>query len=274
MTDDLAYGAKLKIWRAKKHINELWRAVERFMEDRPFRIMVKHRPDAYEYLIVTKRYKPIPDTWSLMIGDAVHNLWSALDLIVYAMASDKAPHPHELMFPFVREPESLVGKIKSTQVNFAGTNVVDYIHTLKPYRDGHKFLSGIYRLDTRDKHRLLILTGQILDFNQASLRAIIPGSPNVEFIKPGVTIRFPHPDEDEVQLFRGTADYSKLEMFRGRMIDHEEEPYIRLPYRIAFGEGQPFEGEPVVPTLNDCAYVIEGIVDRLVAAFRSPANIR
>jgi hypothetical protein len=245
------------------------------MNERPFRIVVKHRPKASEYLIVTKRYKRIPDTWSLMIGDAVHNLWSALDLTIYGMACDKAPDPHALMFPFVREEQSLLGKIKAAQVGFAGTNVVEYIRALKPYRDGHKVLSGIYRLDTRDKHRLLILAGQILDFNQASLRAIVPGSPNIEFLKPGVTLRFPHPDEDEVQLFKGKADYSMIESFRGRsMTDHEEEPYIQLPYRVAFGEGQPFEGQPVITTLNECADVIERIVDRLILAFRSPQIVR
>jgi hypothetical protein len=270
--DPIAYGARLKIWRAEKHINELWRAVEKFMEKRPFRLIVKHRPKANEYLIVTKRYHKIPDPWSLMIGDVVHNLWSALDLAVYAMASDKAPDPHELMFPFVRKEKDLVGKIKSTQVEFAGTEVIEYIHALKPYRDGHKILSGIYRLDTRDKHRLLILTGQVLDFDQASLRAIIPGSPNTQFLKPGQHLRFPHPDEDEVQLFKGNADYSTFGS--GDMTDREEEPYIRPPYRIAFGEGQPFEGHPVLTTLRDCVYVVEGIVDRLVAAFRSPSNIR
>jgi hypothetical protein len=152
--------------------------------------------------------------------------------------------------------------------------VVEYIRALKPYRDGHKILSGIFRLDARDKHRLLILGAQILDFNEASLRAIIPGHPVVRFPPPMGILRFPHPDEDEVQLFKGSANYSAIEYFRDRMTDHEEEPYIQLPYRIAFGEGQPFEGHPIIQTLNDCAYVINGIVDELVAAYRSPHNIR
>lgn len=272
--DDLAYGPKLKIRRAKQHINELWRSVEEFMQPRPFRIVIKHRPKANEYLIVTKRYRRIPDSWSLMIGDAVHNLWSALDLAIYGMASDRAPDPHALMFPFVWEEKNLMGKIKGAQVEFAGTKVVEYIHWLKPYRDGHPVLSGIFRLDARDKHRLLILAGQILDFNEAFLRAIIPGSPIVRFPPPMGILRFPHPDEDEVQLFKGFANYSTMERFRGRMSDHEEEPYIQAPYRIAFGEGQPFEGQPVIPILNSCVYVIEGIVDQLIDAFRNPHNIR
>jgi hypothetical protein len=271
--DDLVYGAKLKIGRAKQHIDELWHSVEKFMEDRPFRIVIKHRPKANEYLIVTKRYRRFPDTWSLMIGDAVHNLWSALDLAIYSMAQDRARDRHALMFPFVREEKELARKIQSTQVNFAGTKVVEYIHALKPYRDGHPILSGIFRLDARDKHRLLILGAQILDFNEASLRAIIPGNPVVRFPIPMGILRFPHPDEDEVQLFKGTADYSAIERFRGRMADLEEEPYIQLPYRIAFGEGQPFEGHPVIPMLNDCAHVINGTIDALVAAYRSPHNI-
>jgi hypothetical protein len=238
--DDLAYPARLKIGRAKQHINELGLAVEKFMQPRPFRLVVKHRPQAGEYLIVTKRYKRIPDTWSLMIGDAVHNLWSALDLTIYEMASDKAPDTHALMFPFVWKKDRLINKIKSTQVEFAGTKVVEYIRALKPYRDGHPILSGIISLDTRDKHRLLILSGQILDFNEAILRAIIPGNPIVKFPPPMGILRFPHPDAEEVQLFRGAADYRSFG--DGNMTDREEEPYVHPPYRIAFGEGQPFEG--------------------------------
>jgi hypothetical protein len=272
--DELAYPAKLKIGRAKQHINELWLDVEKFMKPRPFRLVVKHRPQANEFLLVTKRDRPIPDPWSLIIGDIVHNLWSALDLAIYSMASDKAPDPHALMFPFVREEKSLEGKIKSAQVCFAGTNVVRYIRTLEPYRDGNPVLSGIFRLDTRDKHRLLIPALQILDFNKASLRAVIPGSPPLNWPDHISTFRFPHPDADEVQLFKGPADYRAFEWYRGPWVDHEEETYIQPPYRIAFGEGQPFEGLPIIPTLKDCAYVIEGIVDRLFVHFRSPANIR
>jgi hypothetical protein len=277
MSDDkLAYAAKLKIWRAKQHINELGLAVEKFMNDRPFRIMIKHRPQASEYLVITKRYRTIPDTWSLIIGDIVHNLWSSLDLAIYSMASDKAPSVHALMFPFVWEEDGLEKKIKSAQVEFAGTKVLEYIRALKPYRNGNRVLSGIFRLDARDKHRLLILTGQIVDFNEASLRAIIPGSPPVQFPDPVGTIRIPHPDADEAQLFKGFADYSAFEWFRGRPMDaeSEEEPYIRLPYRIAFGDGQPFEGLPVIPTLKDCVYVIEGIIDQMFLNFRSPNNVR
>ena len=274
--DELAYPARLKIWRAKQHINELGLAVEKFMEKRPFRIVIRHRPQAGEYLVITKRYRTIPDTWSLIIGDIVHNLWSALDLAIYSMASDKAPDPHVLMFPFVREEKWLEGKIKGAQVQFAGTKIVEYICALKPYRDGNPVLSGIFRLDTQDKHRLLILTGQIVDFNETSLRAIIPGSPPVRFPDPIGTIRIPHPDADEVQLFKGFADYSAFEWFRGRPMDadSEEEPHIRLPYRIAFGEGHPFEGKPVITTLKECLHFIEGIIDRLFLVYRRPDNIR
>ena len=273
--DELAYPSRLKIWRAKKHIQELWLDVEKFMHDRPFRVLIKHRPQANEYLIVTKRYKPFPDNWSLMIGDIVHNLWSSLDLAIYSMASDKATNPHALMFPFVREEKWLEGKIRSAQVEFAGTNVVRYIRALKPYGNGNPVLSGIFRLDTQDKHRLLILAGHVLDFNEASLRAIIPGNPPIRWPEGIGKIRFTHPDEDEVQLFKGSADYTCGEWARYRSgSEHEEEPYIRLPYLIAFGEGQPFEGSPVIPTLKDCVYVIEGIIDQMFLNFRSPNNPR
>lgn len=269
--DPLTKGAKLKIRRAQKHINELGLQIEEFMKRKPFRLIVKHRPNAGQYLIVTKCNARIPSSWSLIIGDAVHNLWSALDHVIYAMASDRGDE-NALMFPFVWEEKNLIKKIKSTQVEFAGTEVVNYIRSLKPYRNGNVALSGIYRLDTRDKHKLLILALTVLDFHKALLRAVIPGNPIIPFLKPMDIIRIPHPDEDEVQLFSGNADYRSFG--DGNMSDREEETYIQPPYRIAFGEGQPFEGEQVIQTLRNCTYVIEAYVNSLVIAFRRPENIR
>jgi hypothetical protein len=137
--DALAYAPKLKIERAKDHIRELEAAINAFMAERPFRTIIKHQPNARRYTIVSKRYKPIPDKLSLIVGDTIHNLCAALDMTLYGMAHDKAPSPFELMFPFVRKPESLESRIKSTQVNFAGTYVVELIRALQPYPAGMKF---------------------------------------------------------------------------------------------------------------------------------------
>jgi hypothetical protein len=186
----LAFAPRLKINRAKDHIRELNAAINAFMAKRPFRFIIKHKPIAGEYTLVSRRQKSIPHELSLIAGDAIHNLCAALDMTLYAMARDKAPSPFEIMFPFVREPESLEGRIKSTQVNFASSYVVERIHALKPYPGGNEVLSGLHRLNTRDKHRLLILTGQTADFSEEMLSQLFAETSNRPSLQAGDIMRF------------------------------------------------------------------------------------
>jgi len=272
--DALAFAPRLKIERAKYHINDLNSKISAFMEERPYRLVIQHKPKAREYVIASKRQKTIPEEWSLIIGDAVHNLCAALDLAIYGMASDRATHPWELMFPFVREPKDLERKIKSTQVHFAGTYVVRTICELQPYPGGNEILSGLHRLDTRDKHRLLILTGQVADFSADLLRKLFPDTPHAPALRPEQIARLLHSDTEITPVFKGHgADYSIFHAI-GRSDDFEQEANVQPPYRIAFGEGQPFEFKPVIETLRACTDAVEQVVADLIEAFLSPRNIR
>jgi hypothetical protein len=272
--DMLAFAPRLKIERAKNHIKDLESAVNAFLAERPFRLFIKHKPNAGTFTIVSRRLKPIPDKMSLIVGDAVHNLCAALDMTLYGMAHDKAPSPFELMFPFVRKSESLEGRIKGTQVNFAGTNVVELIYALQPYPGGNEILSGLHRLDARDKHRLLILTGQIVDFTEKMLDELFSGTPQRPTLKPDEIMRFLHSQAEEDVLFAGDGgDYRPFHTL-GLSADHENETNLQPAYRIAFGKGQPFEFNPVVEVLRTCVDAVEQTVTDLIAAFLSPKNVR
>jgi hypothetical protein len=270
----LAFAPKLKIERARDHIKELESAVNAFLAERPFRLFIKHKPNAGTFTIVSRRLRSIPEKMSLIVGDAVHNLCAALDMTLYGMAHDKAPSPFELMFPFVRKAESLEGRIKSTQVNFAGTYVVELIRALQPYPRGNEILSGLHRLDTRDKHRLLILTGQTVDFTKEMLDQLFAGTPERPSLQPGQIMRFVHSQAEEDVLFAGSGgDYRAFHAF-GLGFDHEQETNLQPPYCIAFGKGQPFEFNPVVEALRACVDTIEQTVTDLIEAFLSTKNVR
>jgi hypothetical protein len=272
--DALAFAPRLKIERAKHHIDDLDSKIAVFMQDRPFRLIIQHKPKAEEYIVASKRQKTIPNEWSLILGDAIHNLCAALDITLYAMAKDKAASPFEIMFPFVRKAESLEGRIKGTQVNFAGTYVVETIRALKPYPGGNEILSGLHRLDARDKHRLLILTGQVADFSGTMLQQLFSGTPGVPPIGPEQIARFLHSDAEITPFFEGHgADYRAFHAF-GMSDDFEQEADVQPPYRIAFGKGQPFEFKPVIETLRACTDTVEQVVADLIEAFLSPGNIR
>ena len=115
----------LKLERAKHHINDLNRCIESFLAEKPFKLMVEVRADACELALRTQVKKAIPAEFSLIIGDAIHNMRSALDVTLYPMARGTAPSPDKIQFPFCKGFNGLEGAINRGQVKFAGKKVVE-----------------------------------------------------------------------------------------------------------------------------------------------------
>lgn len=160
--DDPTSGPRLKIERAKHHVNDLNEQLDAFLARRPFKLVVRYKPKRSQAILAVKTEEAIPPALSLVIGDAVHNLRSALDLTLYAMAHAKSPSPHKIQFPFPRKKEGLEGAINSGHVKFAGENVAEAVRRLQPYPDGNELLCGLHALDVRDKHWLLILASRVV----------------------------------------------------------------------------------------------------------------
>lgn len=103
------------------------------------------------------------DRWSLMAGDCVHNLRSALDSLVYAIAiyqSGQNPPPDEdnLQFPIVSDPAKFP-KQKTRRIKFLSQAVQNEIEKLQPYNRPHPGLPPLLELlsdlNNQDKHRTL-----------------------------------------------------------------------------------------------------------------------
>jgi hypothetical protein len=274
--DDLAHAPRLKIERAKQHIRDLSGKINAFLAERPFKFVVRHQPKAKRMTYLSKRDKPIPDTFALIAGDAIHNLCSALDLTIYNLAADKAPDDarRALMFPFAGKPERLDHRIQSTQVHFAGTYVVETIRNLQPYPGGNQILCGLHELNSRDKHRLLILTERTARVDASDLPLVLPGHPITKYGLQSA-VWFDHASAEELVFYEVLGvDYFDQIKARGSDADFEIEANVQPPFLITFGEGQPFEFQPVVAQLNVCANSIEKTVSDLIAAFFDPKNIR
>jgi hypothetical protein len=161
---NLLHGPLLKLERALLHIDELSRQIDTFMAKRPFKLILQVRSNPGQIALRVKQDNPIPEAFSLIIGDAVHNLCSALDLTMYGMAYQRAPKPDRIQFPFPKSDSAKDFKSACADghVKFAGTKVVETIRSLKPFpKKGNAFLSNFHALSNRDKHRLLILSRSI-----------------------------------------------------------------------------------------------------------------
>jgi hypothetical protein len=94
----------LKVERAKKHILELEAEYTSYRKDRRYRIDFRTDPKTRSRIYYVADAKPIPKTFSPILGDALNNLRSCLDHAVYAMVQlghPKAVKASDIYFPIV-----------------------------------------------------------------------------------------------------------------------------------------------------------------------------
>jgi hypothetical protein len=86
-TQNRIHGIRLKIERAKKHIRDLDTAIQAFVLNKPYRLEVKPHPIAeiQHTTLYVAEIKPVPQEISLIVGDAIHNLRSALDHLAWQL---------------------------------------------------------------------------------------------------------------------------------------------------------------------------------------------
>lgn len=260
--DELLYGPSLKLERARHHINDLNAQVEAFLADRPFRLMERSYRKAGKLSYIVKVENPIPPTFSLIIGDAVHNLRTALDQTLFAMAGHIEPKIH---FPFPKKAEGLVASIKDGKVKVAGKKIVEAITDLKPYYTGNTGLALVHALDVKDKHRLLILSGQ-----RAVFRARPKGDPLADLINPRIK------EFGDLIILDGPEDVELFSVRKSFVLrdlpPSEKEAEPQPVFVITFGEGEILRGMPVLQTLPNMVIDTAEAVERLATAFLHPAN--
>ena len=154
----LLRDSRLKIDRANKHIADLKARVDIFEQSDHATIEVN--PETGQKFI---KHDFRDKTWdtdiALILGDAVHNLNSALDIawmriierVVPAAVSDYAK------FPVYPSRDALKGALTGIKVHIANPALFDLMMShIKPYNGGNDALWAIHKLDILDKHRLLI----------------------------------------------------------------------------------------------------------------------
>jgi hypothetical protein len=149
-------GSKLKIERATHHADQLAREVDSFLEERPFRVVLEIRDDGRHAW--TFRTKPIPKELSTIVGDIVHNLRAALDLLTCDLVRLNGQSDKGVYFPFAGDAAELEKMIKDRHIDRAGPDIVELVRSMKPFKGGNIKLRAIHDLDITDKHKTLIPT--------------------------------------------------------------------------------------------------------------------
>jgi hypothetical protein len=81
------YSFEHKLKRADQHLQSLEEGIERWLSTDPYRVIDQLDPKTDENVVRFRRDTPVPEFFSIVIGDCVYNLRSALDHLVYTLAA-------------------------------------------------------------------------------------------------------------------------------------------------------------------------------------------
>ncbi len=259
--EELHYAPSLKLERAVHHINDLNTRVRAFLAGKPFKLVERINRQAGEVSYRVKKEKPIPPAFSLIVGDAVHNLRAALDLAMFGIAGHLDP---KINFPFAKKAEGLPTAIKDGRVKVAGKKVVEAVTKLEPYLAGNTGLALVHALDIQDKHRLLILSGQ---------RPVFTGVGDDIM---ATLVREKIKRYGRLVILDGPEDVDLVTVKRSYVLrdlpNTEKETQPQPTFVVTFGEGEVMEGIPVVETLERMTNDTRDAVDRVIDAYLDPAN--
>src|ERR1700733_503682 len=155
---ELFKEARLKIKRAKEHINHLNLIARDFAETKSHEAFIEHDPEGGDDLLKV-RAGLLPDDFALVLGDATHNLIAALDYTINEIEFEvRGIRSKYTKFPMYKTGDALKGAVNGGFKEKAPKQVIDCIvDIVQPYLGGYNaILYCHYTIEMEDKHRLLI----------------------------------------------------------------------------------------------------------------------
>lgn len=243
---------KLKVKRANQHITDLNKEILTYIRRKPYVMVVDAQTVPGQVSLRVKQRIKLPEHWPLVIGDAIHNLRSALDILACDVMRFHQRGVASVHFPFAKSPEELEATIRHRTLHRASPAVVDLFRELQPYPGGNDLLLAIHDFDVRDKHKLInpvtnigIVSGvQVLWPNGTPMLTMAPGS---QIIVGG---------DKNHGIVAGPIGTK----FNG---DRKVHPEIR------FGDG-PLKQYSVVPTLYQLSQLVEEVISRFEGCINDP----
>jgi hypothetical protein len=247
-------GSKLKVERANKHVGELQAGLDAFLKTNFYRLGIDKNLNDGTNVLTFELIGTLPSDVPLIIGDAIHNLHTALDLMIWEIESRIGNPDRSTKFPFYQTRSELVGAIETGNLKAAPEICHVIIDDIKPYRGGNDLLYGLHDLDITDKHKLLIPIVSIVELRGASGEDDCGG-------------RF----KDLNFFITQRGRINAISSTKNLKITNYGQP----SFEICFDKGEVFEDKPVIPTLHQLWQLVSGILEkfeRAVLAETTSAN--
>lgn len=176
MTTALA-GARLKLVRAREHLQVLEQELSAFNAREPYRVAHEHNADGSEHIFRAKVAKEPPPLLGIIAGDALQNMRSALEHLTWGLAfKSKGSEPSRSTgFPIYRTEAAFFEVSKKTGAystrsgmhkiaEISNVRVRTAIQELQPYKrrnPNEDWLFILNELARVDRHQSLSMVGAV-----------------------------------------------------------------------------------------------------------------
>lgn len=148
-------GPREKVERSRDHIGELKTRIRSFFDGNPYGIEVRENETTAQREWVVTQSPEIPPKLSIVAGDALHGLRTALDYLIYQLALANGKKPDAMRTEFsIWNSRSRFRKTRPGGAGQVSKEALKLYYGLKPYRGGNDLLWRLHTLDIVDKHRL------------------------------------------------------------------------------------------------------------------------
>jgi hypothetical protein len=240
---------RLKIRRARYHIDDLIEQLRVFIKREPFFLEITPAPETWTKgkKWVVHVSEEVPLDFAAIIGDVIHNLRSALDLMACELVRANGQSDDDVHFPFANSATELDEMIEKRHMNRAKPEVIALLKSVAPYKGGNIALRAIHDLDIMDKHQELLPTLGMINAPE------IPGQG---------TLRV-GPIRDGTGIAALGID-SMLPIGHRRMGEFSLQFPMHHVSPVGLKEA-PLGGLEIIPTLKRLANLVEGYVEACAA---------
>jgi hypothetical protein len=239
--DERLRTIQLKIERAIKHIDELAVVTKQFIDTQPYSVGREIDPHTGYYRFKVANLKSPPIQVSLIIGDAIHNLRSALDHLAYQLVLVNGGSPTRwTCFP-IFDHSAKYKSMDTRKVKGMSQAAINAIDAAKPYQGGNDPLWIVHDLDIADKHHALLATLVSVTRVTIDVQGSIRDLKAPKFALPN----FQEPLKDGDEFF---------------ICEPGVEDYAKVAFDVALCEPEIIKGKPIGPTLGQLVKHINGTI--------------